>query len=73
MRSPAADTRISPVPQMSAPSPQAVLARAIVARLADPRARRPLIAGVAAVVLTVSAWGVLNATDPARLQASFPA
>ena len=71
MRRRAADRRTSPVHEMPAPSPLAVLLRALVARIADPRARRPLIWVTAVIVVALAAWGILNATDPGRLRESF--
>jgi len=56
---------------LTASHPTTVLLRACLARLADPRLRRPLIAAVALVVLGVTAWGVMNAADPSRLRDSF--
>jgi uncharacterized membrane protein YbhN (UPF0104 family) len=56
---------------LTASHPTTVPLRACLARLADPRLRRPLIAAVALVVLGLTAWGVMNAADPARLRDSF--
>jgi uncharacterized membrane protein YbhN (UPF0104 family) len=56
---------------LTAPHPTTVRLRACLARLSDPRYRRPLIAAVALTVLALSAWAILNAADPARLQESF--
>ncbi len=64
--------RASPVTDdLTASHPTTVRLRACLARLADPRFRRPLLAAVAVVVLGVTAWGVMNAADPARLRDSF--
>ena len=56
---------------LTASHPTTVRLRACLARLADPRLRRPLIAAVALTVLALTAWGIMNAADPARLRDSF--
>src|SRR4051812_36638773 len=56
---------------LTASQPTTVRVRARVARAADPRFRRPVIATVALAVLAVTAWGVMNAADPGRLRDSF--
>jgi uncharacterized membrane protein YbhN (UPF0104 family) len=56
---------------LTAPHPTTVRLRACLARLTDPKVRRPLIAAVAIAVLGLTAWGVMNAADPARLRDSF--
>ena len=56
---------------LTASHPTTVPLRACLARVADPRVRRPLIAAVAVVVLGLTAWGVMNAADPSRLRDSF--
>lgn len=56
---------------LTASQPTTVRLRACLARVADPRFRRPLIAAVAIAVLALTAFGVMNAADPGRLRDSF--
>ena len=56
---------------LNASHPTMVPLRAYLARVADPRLRRPRSASVAIIVLALTAWGVMNAADPARLRDSF--
>ncbi|HTI33965.1 MAG TPA: hypothetical protein VL422_09840, partial [Miltoncostaea sp.] len=56
---------------LTASQPTTVWLRACLARVTDPRVRRPVIATVAIAELALTAWGVMNAADPGRLRDSY--
>lgn len=72
MRARAADTWDEPsVPEMTAPRYPTATVRALAARIRSPRARRPLIAAIAATVLALATWGALHSVDPGHVRQSF--